>query len=105
MKASLPTSPKLAYHIERNISLCDSIYRYASSAWCELICEARKLYELGDVELDEDELALIESDAGIKAMFEGREIILDTPDKNWGASGYVVYVLNDQGNVIRLEIP
>lgn len=102
-------SRALAYHLEHEIPLTDSVFRYASDAWCDLICEARALYEAGDIEVDEDEAELLESDAGVHVIFNDQPVILDTPNIDWMMTNesdevkhYVVYTRNESDNIIRV---
>jgi hypothetical protein len=44
-----------------------------------VINEARDLWERGRIELEEDDLFLISTDAGRRGIFEGEEVILDVP--------------------------
>jgi hypothetical protein len=72
-------SEGLQYHLENRIPLSESVYRFGSESWIELVNEVRSLYESGIMEispLDED---IINSDIGQKGIFEGQEVILDCP--------------------------
>lgn len=57
----------------------DSVYRIGSDSWLNCINEARDLWETGKIELEEDDLFLISTDAGRKGIFEGEEVVLDVP--------------------------
>ena len=72
-------SEGLAYHLEENISLFESVYRIESDAWLDLINESRQLWAENKIDLDFDDVFLISTDAGQKATFEGREVLLDIP--------------------------
>jgi hypothetical protein len=72
-------SEGLSYHIENNIPLLESVYRYGSEAFFNTINEARELYESGQIELSELDEELIKTDIGRKAVFEGQEVWLDIP--------------------------
>ena len=67
------------YHLERNTPLMESVYRIESDAWLDLVNEARVLWERGVIELDEDDLFLIGTDAGRTGIYEGEEVLLDVP--------------------------
>ncbi len=118
-------SEGLSYHLERNIPLMESVYRIESEAWIDLVNEARSLWESGEVELDEDDLFLIGTDAGRTGIYEGEEVLLDVPfyeedeideaeyrgrkvDLNkpfrtpGGPRKFAVYTKNESGNVIKL---
>ena len=67
------------YHLERNTPLMESVYRIESDAWLDLVNEARVLWERGEIELDEDDLFLIGTDAGRTGIYEGEQVLLDVP--------------------------
>jgi hypothetical protein len=48
-------SESLKYHIDNDLSLCESVYRVESDAWLDLIIEARDLYKDGKIELSDYE--------------------------------------------------
>ena len=69
----------LQYHLDNNLSLCDSIYREGSQGFLDLICEARALYNAGHISLFEEDLDLVNSDLGTCGIYEGRKVML-VPD-------------------------
>jgi hypothetical protein len=77
--SKLDLSGGLGYHLEKNISLLESVYRIESDAWLDLINESRQLWLENKIELDLDDIFLISTDAGQKGIFEGKEVILDIP--------------------------
>ncbi len=76
---NLKISEGLSYHLEKNISLLESVYRIESDAWLDLINESRQLWIEGKIDLEFDDVFLISTDAGQKATFEGKEVLLDIP--------------------------
>lgn len=72
-------SESLQYHLERRLGLLESVFRIGSDAWVDLVNEARNLSEAGIINLSEDDLDLISTDAGRKGIFEGEEVLLDVP--------------------------
>jgi hypothetical protein len=72
-------SEGLKYHLDHNIPLMESVYRIESEAWLSTINEARVLWETGKIELDEDDLFLISTDAGRFGIYEDQEVMLDVP--------------------------
>jgi len=76
-------SEGLGYHLDRNLPLMESVYRIESEAWLDLVNEARILWERGDIELEEDDLFLIGTDAGRTDIYEGEEVLLDVPFYLW----------------------
>jgi len=118
-------SEGLTYHLERNIPLMESVYRIESEAWLDLVNEARILWERGEIELEEDDLFLIGTDAGRTGIYEGKEVLLDVPYYEYdeldeaeyrgrkvdlnkpfrtpsGPRKFAVYTKNESGNVIKL---
>jgi hypothetical protein len=124
-KENSQISEGLEYHLERNIPLMESVYRIESEAWLDLVNEARILWESGEIELEEDDLFLIGTDAGRTGIYEGEEVLLDVPfyveddideaeyrgrkvDLNkpfrtpGGPRKFAVYTKNESGNIIKL---
>ena len=69
----------LNYHLKHEIGLLESVLRIGSDSWLNCINEARILWEERSIELEEDDLFLIQTDAGKKEIFEGEEVLLDVP--------------------------
>jgi hypothetical protein len=68
------------YHLENKISFTENVFRPGSEMFFEMINEAKLLYKSGMYEpTDEWEVDMLNSDIGEKAMYEGREVILDYP--------------------------
>lgn len=84
----------LEWHRNTQTPISQNIFRYGTEAWGALVREARKLYELGEItELDEDDFYLLESDAGELAVFDGQEVMLDTPQPDFTRENtFIVYV-------------
>ena len=119
-------SEGLRYHIDNSLPLMESVYRIESDAWLALVNEARTLWESGSIDLDEDDLILISTDAGRTGIYEGEEVLLDVPfyegdeeideaeyrgrkvDLNkpfrtpGGPRKFAVYTKNDKGNVVKV---
>lgn len=72
-------SEGMSYHIERNIPLMESVYRIESESWISLVNEARDLWERNVVDLNEDDLFLISTDAGKYGIYEENLVLLDVP--------------------------
>lgn len=72
-------SEHLKYHLDRNLTLEENIFRTYSDSFFSLIKEVRELYEQDAIALNDDDLDLIQSDIGEVALFEGREVYLDVP--------------------------
>ena len=119
-------SEGLQYHIDRELPLMESVYRIESEAWLSMVNEARELWENNIIDLSEDDLFLISTDAGRMGIYEGESVLLDVPfyegdeeideaeyrgrkvDLNkpfrtpGGPRKFSVYTKNESGNVIKL---
>jgi len=123
-KTDIVLSEGLKYHIDNSLSLMESVYRIESEAWLSLVNEARSLWEANILDLDDDDLFLISTDAGRIGVYEGREVLLDIPfvdeeineaeyrgkkvnlNKPFrtpsGPRKFAVYTKNDKGNVVKV---
>lgn len=72
-------SESLQYHLERDLGLLESVYRIGSKSWIDLVNEKRSLYEGGVINLSEEDLHIISTDAGRTGIYEGEEVYLDVP--------------------------
>lgn len=97
-------SDHLLYHLKNEIPLQNNIFRYGSDAWCDLIQEAKQLFEEGKLELDADEIEFLEENPGKIIHSDGEKIILNTPFRNTEENGHEFYVdvLDKEGKVKRL---
>ncbi len=119
-------SEGLKYHIDNKISLLESVYRIESAAWFSLINEARELWGENQIDLDDDDLFLISTDAGRFGIYEGEIVSLDVPFElneaevreaeyrgkkvklnrpfrtPSGPRKFGVYTKNDKGNIVKV---
>lgn len=119
-------SEGLKYHIDQSLPLMESVYRIESEAWINLVNEAREMWENNVIDLTEDDLFLISTDAGRKGVYEGEEVLLDIPFYEYdeeleeaeyrgrkidlnkpfrtpgGPRKFGVYTKNEKGNIIKL---
>jgi len=79
IKEEVLLSEGLRYHIREGVSLSDSVYRPGSKAFFDLVNEARARYLTRDIELNESDRELVQSDLGQWGIYEGREVALDFP--------------------------
>ena len=75
----VPISDRLKYHLENNPTLEENIFRIYSEGYFKLINEVRSLYENDAIELNDDDVDIVESDLGFRAIYEGQEVFLDAP--------------------------
>jgi exoribonuclease R len=72
-------SDRLKYHLDNKLTLEENIFRIYSEGYFKLVNEVRSLYNDDVIELNDDDVDIIESDLGIKAVYEGIEVYLDAP--------------------------
>lgn len=72
-------SDRLKYHLDNKLTLEENIFRIYSEGYFKLINEVRSLYNDDAIELNDDDLDIIESDLGFRALYEGKEVFLDAP--------------------------
>ena len=75
-------SEGLQHHIDKKISLFESVYRIGSEKHLELIREARALWIRGIIEVSDDDKGLLETHLGHFGLYEGVEVPLDLPMVN-----------------------
>jgi hypothetical protein len=86
--------------------LTTPIFRHGSPKWGELLRDSRRLYEDGKIiELDEDELFILMSEAGELAQFEGEEVMLDVPFQHLEKPGWTIVYVRTGDKVEKLEVP
>ena len=68
------------YHLDKNISITENVFRPGSDMFFKLIGEAKRLYAEGKyTPVDEYEQDLLKSDIGEIAEYEGQPVVLDFP--------------------------
>ena len=72
-------SEGLQHHIDKKISLFESVYRIGSEKHLGLIREARALWIRGIIEVSDDDKGLLETHLGHFGLYEGVEVPLDLP--------------------------
>lgn len=118
-------SEDLTYHTENGISLLESVFRIESESWLSLVNEAREAFHSGQINLTDDEIWLIGTDAGQKGIYEGVEVLLDVPfvevdeinEAQYrgkkvnlnrpfrtpsGPRKFAVYTKNEKGNIVKV---
>lgn len=95
-------SDNLKYHLEKQISLSENIFRTYSDSYFELLEEVRTLYINNQIELCDPDAELVESDLGKKELFEGREVYLDAPIE---VEEDLLMELKHRGRTVHLNRP
>jgi hypothetical protein len=98
-------SDYLMYHLQNEIPLNENVFRYASEAWCDLIQEAKSLYEEGILDFSEEELEIINEDTGKIKIVDGERFILNTPFINTNKDidkKYFVYICEDNNKIEKI---
>lgn len=98
-------SEGLRYHIENNVSLCDNVYRPFSVKWFALFREARKLWEMGFIDLSLEDEFLMTTDIGDFGIYEGEEVPLCAPMSIDQDILYDLYEAKHQGKEVELNKP
>jgi len=114
----MPISEALAWHIETETPLNENVYRVGSEKYFDLFREARKLHEMGLLNLTDIDLALVEeTDIGEIVEHEGQMVPLDCPmiveeddggdppigkPKRGGPKKFYVYVRKPGGGVKKV---
>lgn len=114
-------SENLQYHILNDIPLSENVFRYGSEAWLKIYTEARSLYEKNVITFCDEDVFLLNTNLGLKGIYEGKEVWLDMPmplneaqykgrdvelrkPKRGGSKKYYVYVINPKTkNVVKVE--
>ena len=117
-------TPELAYHIDNNLRMTESIFRPGSRSFFDLVREFRTLavrgvynptpleaYYLFETNLGEwgthegHSVPLdwpMPDDPLIEAEYKGRDVDLNSPMRSSGPKKYQVYTKNKKGNVIKV---
>jgi hypothetical protein len=129
LKKKVQTSKELKHHLNKNIPLSESIFKYGSEKHIELLKEVKELYTKGFISLNETDefiinefdpkpvkikgigevyLGLIqeeyESDEELlsEAVYQGRKVQLGKRMAG-DSKKFKVYVRNDKGNVVKVN--
>lgn len=100
-----PISLELQHHLDHQLSITNNLFRYGSTAWAELIREARALYNAGELpEVFEEDLETFESEMAELAEHNGEQVLLETPQYDWHRECWVVY-LRDGVTIKQVLLP
>jgi len=79
------------YHMENGMGISDSVYRIGSNAYKNLFEETKKYWDEGNIILSDKEAWMAKNlEVGQKAVYDGREVELDTPSRG-GDKKFTVY--------------
>jgi hypothetical protein len=91
-------SERLQYHLENNLSLSNTAYRYGSESYYALVNEVRDLYHKGLIEINAHDKFFIDSELGLEAVYHGKTVKLDSPMRSSGPKKYQVFVNSGRKN-------
>ena len=74
-------SEGLKYHVDNQIPLTETVYRYGSESFLKLINEVRELHTKGKIDLSFSDEEIIRTDIGKQGIYEGRKVWLDIPNE------------------------
>lgn len=81
-------SEGLQYHLDNQIPLMETVYRYGSESFFNLINEVRKLHKENKIDLISDDLEIIKTDIGKQGIYEGKKVWLDIPNEYLNEAEY-----------------
>jgi hypothetical protein len=79
LKENVEVSESLKYHIDNGMSLTDNVFRVYSESYFDLVNEVRELYNKGEIDLNEEDRLMVESDLGKKVKIGKKYVYLDAP--------------------------
>ena len=128
MTSNVPVSSDLEYHIQNEIALGESVFRYGSDKFMALLKEVKSLYSKGLITLNENDAFIVNDfDLGYlqvgndkikmnfifeevddellnEAEYQGKKVTLNKPFRTAnGPKKFSVYVQNDKGNVVKVN--
>lgn len=91
-------SESLRYHLQNNLSLSNTVFRYGSESYYDLVNEVRSLYKNGLIEINDHDKFFIDSELGCEAVYHGKTVKLDSPMRSSGPKKYQVFVNSGRKN-------
>jgi hypothetical protein len=79
LKENIEISEALQYHIENGLTLTNNIFRVYSQGYFDLVNEVRTLWNNRQIELNEEDILMVESNLGEKIKVRGEIVYLDAP--------------------------
>ena len=115
-------SEGLNYHLQNNIDIQNSIFRFGSTEYLKIVSEIRDLFNKNLILLNENDLFIVNNtDIGLIDNYNGKKIPLDIPfiveDKDisnhtinkpfrtpsYPRKKYAVYTKNENGNIVLVR--
>lgn len=116
IKTHSQISEALRYHIDNELSITESVFRIGSNSYADFVCEVRKLWYTGKINLSENDQFIVENlKTGEKAVFQKRgerdkQVVLDSPKRLPKGEKKKFHVYRDSGKktdsgeIIAVEI-
>jgi hypothetical protein len=79
LKEDVKISEVLQYHIDNGMTLSENAFRVYSEGYFDFINEVRDLWNKGQINLNDEDILMIESDLGKKVKIGKTYIYLDAP--------------------------
>jgi hypothetical protein len=79
LKEDVKISNALQYHIDNGMTLTENAFMFYSEGYFDLINEVRNLWNEGQINLNNDDILMVESDLGKKVKIGKTYIYLDAP--------------------------
>jgi hypothetical protein len=79
LKEDVKLSEALQYHIDNGLTLTNNVFRVYSESYFDLVNEVRELYNKGEIDLNEEDRLMVESDLGKKVKIGKEYVYLDAP--------------------------
>jgi len=79
LKEDVKISNALQYHIDNGMTLTENAFMFYSEGYFNLVNEVRDLWKEGQIELNEDDILMVESDLGVKVKIGKEYVYLDAP--------------------------
>jgi hypothetical protein len=79
LKEDVKISEALQYHIDNGMTLSENAFRVYSEGYFDFINEVRDLWNKGQINLNDEDISIVESDLGIKVKIGKTYVYLDAP--------------------------
>lgn len=101
-------SEELQYHLDNDLGISNSVFRIGSDAYRKLFEEVKKYWDEDNIILSDKEAWMAKNlEIGKKAIYDGREVELDSPRRG-GDKKFIVYhnsgKTDEDGNIKAVKI-